>query len=166
MQYNHRCSDYVPGSINHMDVADFITADRIALDVRVRDKARLLRELATRVAPSAGGTTADAILTALRSREQLGSTGLGKGFALPHARIEGLTDFIGSFTRLSRPIDYDAIDGAPVDLVFLLLMPEEAGASQVAALAAVSRTFRDADTIARLRGADAATAFRLLSATP
>jgi PTS system nitrogen regulatory IIA component len=147
-----------------MDIADLIAADRIALDVRVRDKAQLLRELAKRVEPSGNGLSAETILAALRSREELGSTGLGKGFALPHARIEGLTKFIGLFARLARPIDYDAIDGAPVDLVFLLLMPAEAGNNHVAALAAVSRRFRDGGTVALLRGADASTALRLLSA--
>jgi nitrogen PTS system EIIA component len=147
-----------------MDLADFIAADRIALDIRVRDKPQLLQELARRVAPAGGGVSADTILSALRSREELGSTGLGKGFALPHARIESLKQFIGLFARLARPIDFEAIDGAPVDLVFLLLMPADAGNNQVAALAAVSRRFRDGGTLTGLRGADAATALRLLSA--
>src|ERR1700689_1698444 len=110
-----------------MDIADFIAQDRIALDLRVRDKGQLLRELAKRVAPFGDGIGSDAILAALLSRETLGSTGLGKGFALPHARMEGLKQFVGLFARLARPIDYDAIDGAPVDIVFLLLMPSEAG---------------------------------------
>ena len=146
-----------------MEIADFIAPDRIALDLRVRDKMQLLRELARRAEPS-GGAGAKSILTALLSRERLGSTGLGKGFALPHARIEGLTRFIGLFARLARPIDYDSIDGAPVDLVFLLLIPADAGNNHVAALAAISRRFRDAETVARLRKADAATAHGVLTA--
>ena len=145
-----------------MDIGDFIAADRVVLDLRVRDKAQLLQELARRVAVS-GEVPANEILAALRSREELGSTGLGKGFALPHARIDGLTRFVGLFARLARPIDYDAIDGAPVDLVFLLLMPPEAGNNNVAALAAVSRRFRDGGTVARLRGVDAAGALGVLT---
>jgi PTS system nitrogen regulatory IIA component len=147
-----------------MDIADFITPDRVVLDLRVRDKAQLLQELAKRAEASGSGVPAADILAALRSREALGSTGLGKGFALPHARIDGLTRFVGLFARLARPIDYDAIDGAPVDLVFLLLMPPEAGNNNVAALAAVSRRFRDAGTLTRLRKAEAAEAFGALTA--
>jgi PTS system nitrogen regulatory IIA component len=148
-----------------MEIAEFIAADRIALDLRVRDKAQLLRELAKRAEAAGGGVSADTIFTALRSREALGSTGLGKGFALPHARIDGLPRFVGLFARLARPIDYDAIDGAPVDLVFLLLMPANAGNDHVAALAAVSRRFRDGATVARLRKSDAETALRALTAS-
>jgi nitrogen PTS system EIIA component len=146
-----------------MEIGDFITPDRIALDLRIRDKAQLLLELARRAAASGGEVPAGEILAALRSREELGSTGLGKGFALPHARIDGLTRFVGLFARLARPIDYDAIDGAPVDLVFLLLMPPEAGNNNVAALAAVSRRFRDSGTVTRLRGVDAAGALGVLT---
>ena len=146
-----------------MDVAEFIAPDRVALGLRVRDKAQLLQELSKRAALSTNGLSADTILAGLRAREQLGSTGLGKGFALPHARLEGLTHFVGLFARLARPIDFDAIDAAPVDLVFLLLMPAEAGSNHVAALAAVSRRFRDADTVIRLRRADATLAFDILS---
>jgi PTS system nitrogen regulatory IIA component len=141
-----------------LNIADFIAPDRIVLELRVRDKAQLLQSLATRIETFCGGVAADTILAALRSREALGSTGLGKGFALPHARIEGLKQFVGLFARLGRPIDFDAIDGAPVDLVFLLLMPSEtAGNENIGALAAVSRRFRGAETVARLRKADAAT---------
>jgi nitrogen PTS system EIIA component len=147
-----------------MEIADFIAAERVVVDLRVRDKAQLLRELATRMESSAGGVSAETILTALRSREVLGSTGLGRGFALPHARIEGLPRFVGLFARLTRPIDYDAIDGAPVDLVFPLLMPTEAGHNHVAALAVVSRRFRDAAVLARLREADTAAALAALTA--
>jgi PTS system nitrogen regulatory IIA component len=116
------------------------------------------------VAPACGVVPAEAVLAALQSREALGSTGLGKGFALPHARVEGLTRFIGLFARLGRPIEYDAIDGAPVDVVFLLLMPADAANAQMAALAAVSRRFRNGDTMVRLRKADATAALAVLTA--
>lgn len=149
---------------HRMEISDLIAPDRIALDLRVRDKTQLLHDLAARAEAFGGGVRADAILAALRSREALGSTGLGKGFALPHARVEGLKQYVGLFARLTRPIDYDAIDGAPVDLVFLLLMPpEEAGNKNVGALAAVSRRFRDGETVARLRKADAATTLATLT---
>ena len=147
-----------------MQIADFISPERVFVEFRARDKAHLLRELASRLAPAADGITTDTILAALRSREELGSTGLGRGFALPHARIEGLPGFVGLFARLARPIDYDAIDGEPVDLVFPLLMPLDASQNHVAALAAISRRFRDAAAVARLRRGDAAAAFAELTA--
>jgi PTS system nitrogen regulatory IIA component len=135
-----------------MDIATFLTPDRIALDLRLRDKQQVLQDLARRAAGT--GLTPDT-LPALLERERLGSTGLGKGFALPHARIDGLDHYFGLFVRLTRPIDYEAIDGEPVDLVFLLLMPGQEqsgnGASTVGALAAVARRFRDPETVARLR---------------
>jgi PTS system nitrogen regulatory IIA component len=149
-----------------MDIAELITADRIILDLRVRDKGQLLQELARRAAALAGSVGADTVLAALQSREALGSTGLGKGFALPHARVEALAGFVGLFVRLARPIEYEAIDGAPVDLVFLLLMPTDAESAQVATLAAISRHFRNGDTMARVRRADAAAVLALLTAAP
>jgi len=141
-----------------MDIDDFFSADRIALDVRVRNKAQLLQELARRAAAAQPEVAPDAIAVALQAREALGSTGLGHGFALPHARVEGLTGFLGLFVRLARRIDYAAIDGEPVDLVFLLLIPPDSTAAHVSALAAISRRMRDADARARLRSAGTAAA--------
>jgi PTS system nitrogen regulatory IIA component len=83
-------------------------------------------------------------------REELGSTGLGAGFALPHARIEGLTDYLGLFIRLAKPIDFNAIDSKPVQLMFVLLIPSETTVSHVAALAAISRKFRDAALVTKI----------------
>jgi nitrogen PTS system EIIA component len=116
-----------------MRIADLITPAQVLAAVRVQDKPQLLAELARR-ASAATGIDAPAIFTALQTREELGSTGLGQGFALPHARINGLTAFFGLFARLARPIDFQAIDGEPVDLVFLLLIPPDANAEHVAAL--------------------------------
>jgi PTS system nitrogen regulatory IIA component len=118
------------------------------------DKPKLLRELSERAAKQLG-IGSETILEALRSRETLGSTGVGKGIALPHARIVGLGHFFGLFARLTRPINFDAIDDAPVDLVFLLLMPEQAGDEHLAALAAVSRRLRQHEVAAQLRSAKA-----------
>jgi PTS system nitrogen regulatory IIA component len=96
---------------------------------------------------------APAILAGLNEREQLGSTGFGHGVAIPHTKIDGLVQIYGLFARLAEPVDYKAIDGRPVDLVFLLLSPVNAGAEHLKALASISRVTRDAATLERLRGA-------------
>lgn len=148
-----------------MAITDLLKAVRIALNMRVRDKRALIMELAVQAAVHAPGIPAAAIEQALLAREQLGSTGLGDGFALPHARIEGLGHFVGLFARLSRPIDVQAIDGKPVDLVFLLLIPGEAD-DHVGVLAAVARRFRDAAVRQALRkAATPDDALRILAAS-
>jgi PTS system nitrogen regulatory IIA component len=137
-----------------MEITDFLTPDRVILDLRARDKSHLIAEVARaagRLLPALKPAT---IETALLAREQLGSTGLGAGFALPHARIEGLSSYFGLFVRLAKPIDFDAIDGRQVRLVFVLLIPAEAVTPHVAALAAISRRFRDAERVGRLEKAD------------
>jgi nitrogen PTS system EIIA component len=133
-----------------MEITDFLTPDRVVLDVRSRDKPQFIAEIARIIARVVPTLKADAIETALLAREQLGSTGLGTGFALPHARIEGLDAYLGLFVRLAKPLDFDAIDGMPVRLVFVLLIPLETAVSHVAALAAISRRFRDPKLAARL----------------
>lgn len=139
-----------------MDIASFLTPERVVLDVRSRDKAALLGEVARLFGKLVPGLRADLVEAALRAREQLGSTGLGAGFALPHARIEGLDRYLGLFVRLAKPLDFDAIDGKPVQLVFVLLIPAETSVPHVAALAAISRRFRDAAVVGRLRKAETA----------
>jgi PTS system nitrogen regulatory IIA component len=113
-------------------------------------------EVARAFARSVPTLNAGLVETGLLAREQLGSTGLGAGFALPHARIEGLVSYAGLLVRLGKPIDFDAIDGKPVGLVFVLLIPPEGTVPHVAALAAISRRFRDADFVARLKKAKSA----------
>jgi PTS system nitrogen regulatory IIA component len=135
-----------------MRIADLIAPSQVVAALRPQDKPQLLAELARR-AGAATGIDAVAILSALQNREQLGSTGLGQGFALPHARIDGLTSFFGLFARLARPIDFQAIDGQPVDLVFLLLIPPNADTEHVAALAAIARPIRDRQFVRELRQA-------------
>ncbi len=142
-----------------MRIADLIAPAQVVAGLRVPDKPQLLAELARRSA-AATGIDVSSILTALQTREQLGSTGLGQGFALPHARIEGLTAFFGLFARLARPIDFQAIDGQPVDLVFLLLIPPNADTEHVAALAAIARPIRDRQFVRELRQAKDAAALR------
>jgi PTS system nitrogen regulatory IIA component len=135
-----------------MPIAELIGPSQVVLGLRVADKEQLLGELARRAAAavSLGPTT---ILRALQAREELGSTGLGKGFALPHARLEGLSTFYALCARLQRPIEYEAIDGKPVDLVILLLTPEAASAQHLATLAALSRPLRDEAFVQQLRRA-------------
>jgi PTS system nitrogen regulatory IIA component len=136
-----------------MEISDFLTHDRVLLDVRARDKNQLINEIARSFGRLVPGLTREAVQAALAAREQLGSTGLGAGFALPHARIEGLNAYVGLFVRLAKPIDFDAIDGKPVTLVFVLLIPFETTIPHVAALASISRKFRDADLVTSLRQA-------------
>jgi len=138
-------------------VADLIKPDSVIADLKVADKARALRELARRAAPFVNVSEA-AMHDALTVREGLGSTGVGAGIAIPHARIAGLTGLYGLFARLGRPIDFQAIDGRPVDLVFLLLVPESAGSEHLAALACVSRALRNPATAKLLRGTTEAAA--------
>jgi PTS system nitrogen regulatory IIA component len=133
-----------------MEIADFLTPERVILDVRSRDKSHLIGEVARNFGRLVPALKPETIETALLAREQLGSTGLGAGFALPHARIEGLNGYLGLFVRMAKPVDFDAIDGKPVRLVFVLLIPTESTVSHVAALAAISRRFRDAAFVADL----------------
>jgi len=135
-----------------MEIARLIRPEHVVPALPAADKGRLLAELARR-AGLALGCDAHQILDALAAREALGSTGVGHGVALPHARIPGITHLFGQFAVLERPIDFGAIDEAPVDLVFLLLVPIVAGKEYLAALAAISRRLRDADTLRAIRAA-------------
>ncbi|HEY8031041.1 MAG TPA: PTS sugar transporter subunit IIA [Methylocella sp.] len=138
-----------------MDLADLIEPDRVIFAARTSSKQQLLQDLASRAAALLN-LDARTIFIALQSREELGSTGLGNGIALPHARIEGLDRLFGMFMRLNRPIHFDSIDDKPVDLVFLLLIPSAAGSQHLAALACISRYLRDKEFAARLRKAPSA----------
>jgi PTS system nitrogen regulatory IIA component len=140
-------------------LAELIGPDRIFETLRVADKPALLAELARR-AGAALGLPPATISASLAAREMLGSTGVGGGIALPHARLEGLAGLAGFFARLDRPIDFAAIDARPVDLVFLLLSPAGGPAAHLAALAAVSRRLRDRAVIAAIREAPGAAALR------
>ena len=148
-----------------MDLADLIEPDRVIFAARASNKQQLLQDLAARAATLLN-LDARVIFDALQAREGLGSTGLGNGFALPHARVEGLKRLFGMFIRLNRPIYFDSIDGKPVDLVFLLLIPAAAGSEHLGALAAVSRHLRDQEFTAELRKASSAAALCKLLCTP
>ncbi len=146
-----------------MPIGEIIGADRVVVGLRAADKAQLLQELSGRAA-IALGLDRRAIFDALQARENLGSTGLGKGFALPHARLDALSESFALFVRLARPIDFASIDDRPVDLVILLLGPADNGNQHLATLAALSRPLRDASFVRKLRQApDAAAVHRLLA---
>jgi nitrogen PTS system EIIA component len=148
-----------------MTLGEIVGPDHVVVGLRVGDKAQLLQELAGRAA-TVVGLDRRAIFEALQARENLGSTGLGKGFALPHARLEMLNEPFALLVRLARPIDFAAIDDQPVDLVILLLSPANGGNQHLATLAALSRPLRDAAFVQRLRRApDAAAVHRLLPAS-
>ena len=142
-----------------MKIEEFLSPADAVVDVRAADRIRLIQELAGRAAPSVG-VDASTIAQELMKREALGSTGMGNGIAIPHARLREVTKPFGLLARLKRGIEFDAIDGRPVDLVFLLLLPT-AQAEQLNALAAVARKLREPDRLDRLRRAnDAAALFR------
>ena len=149
-----------------MQIADFLSPDDTLCDVRAADKDRLLRELTGRAA-NALRLDAAALADAIAQREQLGSTGMGDGIAIPHARIAGLSKPYGLLARLRRAIDFAAIDCKPVDIVFLLLLPSAAQGEQLTALASVARRLRDAQVTADLRdAADGAALYRAIIAEP
>jgi nitrogen PTS system EIIA component len=135
-----------------MKISDFLSPTDVALDVRESDKARLLQQLSSQAAAKVG-LSANEVCTQIIKREELGSTGVGNGVALPHARLQGLTTPFGVFARLRHGIDFEAIDSQPVNIVFLLLLPDGTGASQLNVLASVARALRDPETLQRIRSA-------------
>ena len=136
-----------------MTIKDFLSPSHVAIDVRAGDKASLLRELADRAA-SALNLSADAVASEIEKRDELGSTGLGGGISIPHARFREVKKPFGMLVRLKQAVEYEAIDGQPVDLVFLLLLPAASQVDQLNALAAVARKLRDADVLRKLRAAN------------
>jgi nitrogen PTS system EIIA component len=147
-----------------MKVSDFLAAADVAADVVAADKQKLL-EIFARKAGSAVNVAPDVILAELRKREALGSTGVGGGVAIPHARFVQIHKPFGMLMRLRKPIDFDAVDGGPVDTVFLLLLPQGSAGEQLGALASITRKLRDAATIAEVRrAADGAQIYRILAA--
>ena len=135
-----------------MEIEDILLPIDALINARVSDKTRLLQELAARAA-SALNLDANLISIALLKREDLGSTGTGGGVAVPHARIPDLKKPFGTLVRLKHAIDFNAIDGRPVDIVFLLLLPAQPLGDPLNALASVARRLRDPETVQRLRHA-------------
>jgi PTS system nitrogen regulatory IIA component len=135
-----------------MHLSDFLDYDSIKTSLSGGNKKSLLQQVAN-LAGQRLTLDSSAILASISEREQLGSTGFGHGVAIPHGKIEGLKQIYCLFVRLAEPLDYKAIDGRPVDLVFLLLSPPDAGAEHLKALAAISRVTRHAATLEKMRGA-------------
>ena len=143
-----------------MDIGDLLADDGVVL--RGASSKRQALHLVADVAAEALGLTTDRVLEALLEREALGSTGLGSGVAVPHARVPGLNRVTGVFVRLDTPVAYGSVDDQPVDLMFALLAPPAAGAEHLRALAAVSRALRSAEMRERLRQAHTTDAIRAL----
>ena len=135
-----------------MEISDFLAPSEVFVGLRSSDKTRLLEDLCRRAA-SILKVDADKILANILKREELGSTGLGGGVAIPHARIADVKRPFGILARLNSAIEFDAIDRQPVDLVFLLLLPTAPASEQLNALALVARRLRDADTTRNVRRA-------------
>jgi len=144
-----------------MDIADLLTPASVIARLRATSKKQALQELARRAA-EVTGEPERAIFSTLMKRERLGTTGVGNGIAIPHGKLASLTRLHGMFARLDQPIDFDAIDDRPVDLIFLLLAPESSGADHLKALARVSRLLRDKAACEKLRGTDDAEALYAL----
>ena len=147
-----------------MKIRDVLSPNDIMIDVRASDKTRLLRHLSAQAA-SELGLDPDEVSTLIAEREELGSTGVGNGVALPHARLASLKAPFALLVRLRHPIDFDAIDGEPVDIVVLLLIPEAGDSAKGNALACVARALRDTETLRKVRSApDREALFRVIAA--
>ena len=136
-----------------MEISDLITPKSIFEKLPVTSKKQALQELAKRAA-EISAINERVIFDALIERERLGTTGVGNGIAIPHGKLVGLERLYGLFARLEKPVEFDSIDEQPVDLIFLLLAPECAGADHLKALARVPRLLRDRTTCEKLRGSD------------
>lgn len=134
------------------EISDILSIEAVDAGLTTANKKSLFQQLSAAAAKRTG-LPAKQILGALNGREKIGSTGFGAGCAIPHGKVDGLPKVFGYFARLTGAVDFQAVDGLPVDLVFLLLSPADAGADHLKALAAVSRTFRDRQILAKLRGA-------------
>jgi nitrogen PTS system EIIA component len=149
-----------------MPLTDLVTPNAIMPALKVNNKKQAIAELSARAAALTGQSERD-ILEILLQREKLGSTGVGNGVAIPHGKLPKLGKLFGLFAHLDRPVDFEALDNQPVDLVFLLLAPEGAGADHLKALARVARLLRDPDVVQKLRESrDAAALYAVLALTP
>jgi nitrogen PTS system EIIA component len=133
-----------------MALTDLVVPQAVVPSLRVNSKKQALQELAARAAAICRRNERE-VLEVLMQRERLGSTGIGSGIAIPHGKLAKLERLFGVFARLERPIDFEALDGQPVDLMFLLLAPEAAGADHLKALARIARLLRDTEIAQKLR---------------
>lgn len=149
-----------------MALNDLVDVPAIMPALKANSKKQVLQLLAERASAVSGIPERDIFETILQ-REKLGSTGVGNGIAIPHGKLPGIKEITGVFARLEQPVDFESLDDQPVDLVFLLLAPEGAGADHLKALSRIARVLRDTDTVAKIRGTrDAQAIHALLSETP
>jgi PTS system nitrogen regulatory IIA component len=149
-----------------MDLSDLIDAQAILPALKANSKKQLLQMLAEKASELTDIPEREIFDTILQ-RERLGSTGVGNGIAIPHGKLPGIKEITGVFARLEQPVDFESLDDQPVDLVFLLLAPEGAGADHLKALSRIARVLRDPDTVAKIRGTKDATAIHsFLSEVP
>jgi nitrogen PTS system EIIA component len=146
-----------------MDLGDLISRDAVIASLKAKNKKQALEELAAKAATQTG-LDARTIFEALLQRERLGSTGVGRGIAIPHGRLASLNKIVVVFARLDQPIDFESHDDEKVDLIFLLLAPDHAGADHLKALARISRVMREPSTSEKLRSSrDKAALYALLT---
>jgi PTS system nitrogen regulatory IIA component len=149
-----------------MALSDIVSLNAVIPALKVNGKKQAIQEIAARAA-ELSGLGERTIFETLLQREKLGSTGIGHGIAIPHGKLPKLDRLFGLFARLDRPVDFESLDGQPVDLIFLLLAPEGAGADHLKALARVARLLRDPDTANKLReSTDAGALYAVLTMTP
>lgn len=145
-----------------MDLNDLLKPEGVLPSLKAQSKKQVIQELAEHAARVTGLPEREIFDTILQ-RERLGSTGVGQGVAIPHGKLKSIPHLTGVFARLARPVDFDSLDDQPVDLVFLLLAPEGAGADHLKALARIARVLRDGEVAKKLRGTnDAAGLYSLL----
>ncbi len=140
-----------------MALADLLQQNAIIPALRVNSKKQLLQELSAK-ASKVTGLSEREVFDVILQRERLGSTGVGNGIAIPHGKLASVNSIVGIFARLDQPVDFEALDDQPVDLVFLLLAPEGAGADHLKALSRIARVLRDQDLVSKLRATDSASA--------
>jgi len=148
-----------------MTLTDLVAPKAIIPALKVNNKKQAIQALSARAAELTGQSERG-VLEILLQREKLGSTAVGSGVAIPHGKLPKLDQLFGLFARLEKPIDFEALDGQPVDLIFLLLAPENAGADHLKALARVARLLRDAEVARKLRESRDADALYAVLALP
>ncbi|WP_336488632.1 PTS IIA-like nitrogen regulatory protein PtsN [Methylobacterium nigriterrae] len=149
-----------------MSVLEFLDPNSVVPSLRARTKKQVLQDLSSQAARQLPALDDREVFETLLQRERLGSTGIGDGVAIPHGKLPGLDRLFGLVARLERPVDFEALDGQPVDIAFLLLAPEGAGADHLKALAQVARILREPGILERIRAArDASALYALLTRT-
>ena len=136
-----------------MEICDLLSPETVVYTIRATSKKQVLQELAS-LAANVSGENQRAIFDVLLERERLGTTGIGRGVAIPHGKLPSLDRVYGVFAKLENPVDFEAIDNQEIDLVFLLIAPEKAGADHLQALSRISRMFRDFEMCKKLRAAN------------